>query len=144
MEGVTVGQWTIVVQVGSRLQGYRGSIVAQSPYLEYIPWISYPVPRSHHTIPIDPYPGTLPSNTLYPQPSYPEYSLCMEIPLLRDPIVYQLWMGTLGNRDSIVLAIGYSMGMDPIGKEVQVVPLGINPQSIGTNGNHSILRTYTY
>ena len=40
--------------VGSRLLGYRGSIVAQSPYLEYIPWISYPVPRSHHTIPLEP------------------------------------------------------------------------------------------
>ena len=28
--------------------------MAQSPYLEYIPWISYPVPRSHHTIPLEP------------------------------------------------------------------------------------------
>ena len=41
--------------------------MAQSPYLEYIPWISYPVPRSHHTIPLEPTTTPSPSGDTVPR-----------------------------------------------------------------------------
>ena len=42
--------------------------MAQSPYLEYIPWISYPVPRSIHTILVEPIPTILPVLVLIDTP----------------------------------------------------------------------------